>query len=945
MNISHENLMNNNFSNDKFQFYDKLGKNYNHAYLNYKTKHPSNKDFKKNVVNWLFSQDEETRMILCSIENKKYTNIIKDAYNKYHENKFVKFYLKDSENEKKVKLFSLNNSEFRRNDSYDYYLKEMNLIKDIKFYQCESPIDNYLIYSNYFTFFETLKNPKTFNNICDFFSNNKFLENHLTIEKDSNIFFLLPEWIYENNISDENEKYEYYQDRINVSFYYSFPKLIIALLEQVLSVRYLIYCDTKNLDKIISSVYLSDLFQKRNHIINYLTPKEKKFSYLYFKIDEHVTKLYKDENLKKFINKKRIKEQAIFSIDNIEIYFNEEDDLNNIILEGNNFFNKFLKDNTPKDFVDFFLFLNIKQIFTYDDFYFRGILEKIYETFLNQNIKDLIFGEEREKEKGKKKKKKKRKKNEKSDDTNEKEDLKNNNIDKQKEKNIEKEIDFGDEVLKILSESNMNENKNKNTINGNKNEELNITMKTKEENKINLINSEEKNFNTLLDNQKNITLKNEKKKNKVFFLYDATVSNKKKKKNKQNINNTINVNIDNINSSENIEKIEKTSEESSINEIKKEKDSIPLHINSITFSSTTDKSENEENTFIINNIVNQENFISDKSQNNIKISHHFQQLHNNIEEYYNILEDFLIIQRKIKIELVKYFSTIIKNVYNNAEIMVYGSSLYNLDIDSSDLDLSISTKENIALMDLEKYLKENNNNNQYSKLNGIFSASVPIIKLEIDYLKIENDEIKKLYELLKEKIYYRKYNNSPNTNYINKINIDISLNSINTKQTEFIKNSLNKFPEIIPLIKIIKKILQLKNMNNSYHGGMNSYCLFLLIYSYIKFTYKQKDNNDNNEINYGSLLIGILSFYTNYIDFNYTIIDPCADIPFIIEYSLETIPTIIEPISKQNASKTIYKIFDVVECLRNVFEDIYRILETNMNNNLIFQLMEEYSQK
>ena len=134
-------------------------------------------------------------------------------------------------------------------------------------------------------------------------------------------------------------------------------------------------------------------------------------------------------------------------------------------------------------------------------------------------------------------------------------------------------------------------------------------------------------------------------------------------------------------------------------------------------------------------------------------------------------------------------------------------------------------------------------------------------------------------------------------------------------------------------------------MNNSYHGGMSSYCLFLLIYSYIKFTYNQKDNNDNNEINYGSLLIGILSFYTNYIDFNYTIIDPCADIPFIIEYSLETIPTIIEPISKQNASKTIYKIFDVVECLRNVFEDIYRILQTNMNNNLIFQLMEEYSQK
>ena len=46
----------------------------------------------------------------------------------------------------------------------------------------------------------------------------------------------------------------------------------------------------------------------------------------------------------------------------------------------------------------------------------------------------------------------------------------------------DKKIDFGDEILKILAESNINEDKNNNIINKNKNEELNIIDSVKEEN-------------------------------------------------------------------------------------------------------------------------------------------------------------------------------------------------------------------------------------------------------------------------------------------------------------------------------------------------------------------------------------------------------------------------------------------------------------------------------
>ena len=36
--------------------------------------------FNKRVLNWFFNQSEDTRMLLCSVENKKYTNTIYDAY-------------------------------------------------------------------------------------------------------------------------------------------------------------------------------------------------------------------------------------------------------------------------------------------------------------------------------------------------------------------------------------------------------------------------------------------------------------------------------------------------------------------------------------------------------------------------------------------------------------------------------------------------------------------------------------------------------------------------------------------------------------------------------------------------------------------------------------------------------------------------------------------------
>ena len=359
--------------------------------------------------------------------------------------------------------------------------------------------------------------------------------------------------------------------------------------------------------------------------------------------------------------------------------------------------------------------------------------------------------------------------------------LNNKIINNQKEN--EKQIDFGDEVLKILSEANISGNNDEKKIDSqDKCNTKNIQNKEEDnnKNKINFICYEEKNliktyiknlifeslFNKikLLEYQESIILKNEKKKNKrkEFFLYDTSGNNKKKKKNKQNDENS-----EKLNKIESAEKIEKNAEENNIlnmNQINKLKETITSHIDSLSFISTNSESSKKSNATNNNSFFNHGENLCYDDQYQLMTSQKFKLLNNNILEYYNILEEALVIQRKIKLELVNYFSSIIKIVYKNSNILIYGSSLYNLDIDTSDLDLSISSKENITLSNLELYLKENNKKNQYSKLNGIFSASVPIIKLEIDYLKIENDNIIKLYELLKNTNYYQKYYNSDKEN-------------------------------------------------------------------------------------------------------------------------------------------------------------------------------------
>jgi DNA polymerase sigma len=296
----------------------------------------------------------------------------------------------------------------------------------------------------------------------------------------------------------------------------------------------------------------------------------------------------------------------------------------------------------------------------------------------------------------------------------------------------------------------------------------------------------------------------------------------------------------------------------------------------------------------------------------------FDNLNNDISNLISEQEVLLNYLHQIKIIIYEFLREITNKIYPNSKLEIYGSSLYKLDIECSDLDLCISSKDKICFSLLIKELT-NNYFNIFDNIFPILSASVPVIKLVINPLKLNNEQINSIYYKIHYSEYYKNY--IFDKKEIDKIRIDITINAINHKQIKFIQKSLINYPYIKDVIKILKRCLCEKNMNQTYKGGMSSYVLFLLIYSFTKWNVITNNKIDSP----GELLIDFLFYYTTVIDFNQILINAKLNNPFIFCYNLESIPTILDPVTMNNAAKSVFKIFDIIQIFNIIYRDIYLI--------------------
>ena len=352
-------------------------------------------------------------------------------------------------------------------------------------------------------------------------------------------------------------------------------------------------------------------------------------------------------------------------------------------------------------------------------------------------------------------------------------------------------------------------------------------------------------------------------------------------------------------------------------------------------------------------------FKSNKKRNhrnkNIKEISPYSFISNNISELSKEISENSRKVNKNKEMLQKIRDKYIKNIFERINILLmeekvyflcsfYGSSISGLSIENSDIDIMVKLRQNKDEVNylcriMEKIVfKLNKNNLKYiTNIIPIYTASVPVIKLECD---LSNDE----YFSGEIKAIMKKLDLAYND--ITKLYFDITFFEVENEKKkipseqmiDYIKKSILLYPHIIDIIYIMKRFLFNRKLNKSYQGGISSYSLFLLTLAFIK------NLRNSNDIPIGSLLIEYLYYYSNF-DFYCYVIQPNKDNNKEIflknenELIYKNNLKIIDPITGINVAKSTFKIEEIQKAFKEgldiIISNLYKVNRNIECNNTI----------
>jgi len=380
-------------------------------------------------------------------------------------------------------------------------------------------------------------------------------------------------------------------------------------------------------------------------------------------------------------------------------------------------------------------------------------------------------------------------------------------------------------------------------------------------------------INYLNNNDTNILNKKQNKNKELKEEINNKIENINKEKNLKDYNKINNINaIQNIYSNKNDtdDKLVRIISNSSIT-TKNESEHLSIYSDD-SFSLNSEKSQNIEqiknninNTYSPINNNNNKNIININNANNIFSNYYHFYYNKSINDYCFLTNYNLKILNNLKEQKLKLIENIInENLKDKFDITFghYGSHFTGLSIEGSDMDICLiyKPKNNINL-DFYNELKK-----LLLKQKPLLYNIIPISNMETRLFKIEidiTDEIKK-YPL-------QNYFGYIDYEDLTKIKIDISINDNKEylenceKNVEYVKNTINNFPQIKPILLLLKRYFKKMKMNKVFYGGISSYSLFLLILNVLK---SEKKENPNTQIGISQLLFLVLKKFS-FFNFGY----------------------------------------------------------------------------
>ncbi len=271
-------------------------------------------------------------------------------------------------------------------------------------------------------------------------------------------------------------------------------------------------------------------------------------------------------------------------------------------------------------------------------------------------------------------------------------------------------------------------------------------------------------------------------------------------------------------------------------------------------------------------------FIIDQNKNNLTYEkcYYYKKLSENIVSFYNeiIYNNEIVFPLKKKLNSVvlkiinQSLSTSLKP-YNIINLIIYGSQASGLSLPESDIDLLLIyyDSNNSLEMLINELYKCLQMSKKFDNVTSLPKASSPLIKIEY---KANIDEMN-----------------------ISVLHMDISFHNIFPNKAtiyftpsllivKYIQRSIEYLPQSKNIIILIKKYLKNIGLNNYYTGGLSSFSIFLLVFSFYKYIIKIFGNEIVNNYYIGQFLIQFLDFYSKF-NFNEYIININKEIPFIIK--------------------------------------------------------------
>ena len=866
----------------------------------------------ENVLNWFFKMKYEDRIKIFSIVNYDICHLIIRMYDKFLISNKTKF--KINLKDKKPIISQKDNME---DISDNYKCQQKLFLNEIRFYKVNQSNDAITLSH------KLLNDEKLLPFFLNELSKHNFLSEICPVNFDTKqrvYTCCSPKWIKEKE-------------------YYNIAEIIIGYFENILNIKYYLSKKKKN----DMNDALNTFFVKRNLILDLI----KSSSY--------------DENLYDIIDLKKI----ISDVINDKTLINDEERraASKKFLYGlyqpfrmfeppveynvNSYFYKYKEMLMKKDaeLLDELIFFSFEGQNPIDLHIKEKIVEEFYAYAEKKNIENIILEISSEgfltnsTKKPKKRKNKNKKKENENNNINNEETSTKNTENTEKENNIinengisekkEEEEDIKENEIKIEDNQEKNEiliNNDNNNNNNKDEEEENNKIENESIESFNNLSSENSSINTNKVNSVKDDIEIENKNN----IFEEIKDNTENEKINENEINNINENSKEITKEkeneehENENNIENNNANNAIQKKKKKKKQKKKNykLTEEELNNIYKNFYNENNNFkngSQNKIYNSINPIQSSNKNLIKDKN--EQLHNLILSFEKKLYKKILSLHEIKYNSIVLLCQKIKDHFKcGLSILIYGSYSTGLELEQSDIDISVE-------------LLTNNSNGKIK--NNLSQKTIPELINELnDYLS-NFPEFKNIFPIVNTKIPILKMVIVQDNNIETKIDLTFNLKNIKTT-VNYYNNTMKRYPQIRPLTLLIKQLVKKNKLASVFDGGFSSHSIFIMVASNIRILLKNQ-----SLLNLGDLLNSFLHFYGKVFNYTNTTIDLMnKNDPYIINQEYSSVPIFIDPISKINVSKSSY----LHEKIKKLFSDTYdRLVQGEDNLNKTFEDIFSYT--